>query len=152
MLPRCSAVTEQKSEKTMAQKDNPKLTITLTGRRPVAIIKDQWPIIAAASHKDWDNQYEFQANRTWHYDLKVRQHKDGRTIIYGIYRYDTQCQGESDAAIRGGEMVTKEETIDAIKRVGKWMADNLPSGHADEAEIFIRLINECIADLPAEEI
>lgn len=135
-----------------AQKDNPKLTITLTGRKPVTIVKDQWPIIAEAGDKNWDNQYEFQANRTWDYDLKVRQHEDGRTIIYGIYRYDTHFQNESGAGIRGGEMVAADEVISAIQRVGKWMADNLPSNHADEAEIFNRLVNECIADLPAEEL
>lgn len=135
-----------------AQKDNPKLTITLTGRKPVTIVKDQWPIIAEAGDKNWDNQYEFQANRTWNYDLKVRQHEDGRTIVYGIYRYGTHYQGESGACIRGGEMVAADDVIPAIQRVGKWMADNLPSNHADEAEIFHRLVNECIADLPAEEL
>jgi hypothetical protein len=135
-----------------AQKDNPKLTITLTGRRPVTITRDQWPIIAAAGDKNWDNQYESQANRTWNYDLRVRQHADGRTLVYGIYRYGTQYQNESCAGIRGGEMVAADEVIPAIQRVGKWMADNLPSNHADEAEIFNRLVNECIADLPAEEL
>lgn len=135
-----------------AQKDNPKLTITLTGRKPVTITKDQWPIIAEAGDKNWDNQYEFQANRTWDYDLKVRQHEDGRALVYGIYRYDTHFQNESCAGIRGGEMVAADEVIPAIQRVGKWMADNLPSDHADEAEIFHRLVNECIADLPAEEL
>jgi hypothetical protein len=153
MLPRCPAVTGRKSDKIMAeQKGNPRLTITLTGRRPVTIIRDQWPIIAAASHKDWDNQYECQANRTWKYRVNVRQHEDGRTIVYGIYEYDTRFQNENCAGVRGGEMVAKYETIEAIKRVGKWMADNLPSDHADEAEIFNRLVNECIADLPAEEL
>ena len=42
-----------------------KLTIPLTERRPI-----------------WDNQYEFQANRTWL--LRVRRHADGRAI-YGVY-------------------------------------------------------------------
>ena len=47
-----------------------KLTIPLTERRPI-----------------WDNQYEFQANRTSL--LRVRQHADGRAI-YGVYATNFQ--------------------------------------------------------------
>ena len=47
-----------------------KLTIPLTRRRPI-----------------WDNEYEFQANRTWL--LRVRQHADGRAI-YGVYATNFQ--------------------------------------------------------------
>jgi hypothetical protein len=47
-----------------------KLTIPLTGRRPI-----------------WDNEYEFQTNRTWL--LRVRRHADGRAI-YGVYATNFQ--------------------------------------------------------------
>jgi hypothetical protein len=137
----------------MAQKDNPKLTITLTGRRPVKIVKDDWPIIASAGDRKHDNQYDFQANRIWEYDLEVRQHEDGRTIVYGIYDYETHFQNEPSITVRGGEIVeSSDKIIPAIQRVGQWMAEHLTSAHADEAEIFHHLTDRCIADLPAEEL
>ena len=109
------------------------LTITLTDRAPVRIVKDDWPIIA--SSKDWDNQYEAHANRTW--KLTVRQHHDGRAIVYGIST--TQFQGEKDH--RGGELLDKDSDLaEAIRRVGEDL------GFSDN------LIDHCIADLPAVEL
>jgi hypothetical protein len=107
-----------------------KLTVTLTGRAPVTIIKDDWPIIASA--KDWDNQHECQANRTWR--LTVRQHEDGRSLIYGVY--ETQWQNESGR--RGGELLDVGADIPAaIYRVAEYLG-------------FDRnLADQCIADLPA---
>lgn len=140
-----------------------KLTITLTDARPVTITKDLWPIIAESSWKDWDNTYESQANRTWSAWLKVRQHADGRTIVYGGYSHTTQFQNESGESYRDGERVDPsaedypeseraanywlgEEIIGAIKRVGETLQGRSGSEH------FADLIAECIADLPAEEI
>lgn len=113
--------------------ENPKLTITLTGRRPVSIIKADWPVVASA--KDWDNEHECQANRT--YKLLVRQHQDGRALVYGIY--DTDFTYENGR--RGGEMVEADADIPAaIKRVGEYL------------EMSRDLIDECVADLPAEDL
>ena len=113
-----------------------RLTITLTDRAPVSVDKDTWPIIASA--KDWDNQYECQANRTW--KLVVRQcetYGDGRCLVYGVHT--SQFQSEPD--LRGGELV--EDIADvpaAIKRVAEYL------------EFQGRLADDCIADLPAEAI
>jgi hypothetical protein len=120
--------------------ENTKLTITLTGRAPVMIDKEKWPEIA--SSKDWDNQHECQANRTW--KLTVRQHEDGRAIVYGVYR--SQFQGE--AVKRGGELLdtnrpgtgTEPDIPGAITRVAEYLG--FDQGLADR----------CIADLPAVEI
>lgn len=110
-----------------------KLTITLTGRAPVTISKETWPVIASA--RDWDNTYESQANRTWR--ITVRQHEDGRTVVYGVYT--TQWQGESGR--RGGELLeTGADIVAAIQRVAEYLGFDQ------------RLTDECIADLPAEEL
>ncbi len=108
-------------------------TITLFDRQPVRIRVDDWAQIASA--KDWDNQYEFQANRTW--NLRVRQHADGRAVVYGTY--STQFQGERDRA--GGELLANGADIAAaIRRVGERM------------QFGADLIDECIADLPAQAL
>jgi len=104
----------------------------LTGRPPVTIEEDLWPVIASA--KQWDNQYECQANRTWH--LIVRQHADGRSLVYGVYT--TQYQGERGA--RAGELIGAGDDIAAaVHRVA-------------EACGCESIAEECIADLPAVEI
>jgi hypothetical protein len=109
-------------------------TVTLTGRPPVRIREDQWPVIAA--DRWWNGEIECQANRSgW---LKVRRHEDGRTIVYG--GYVTRWQGESDR--RGGELLaaaTGQEIADAIHRV----ASDLNAESIAESTI---------AELPAEEI
>ena len=109
------------------------LTITLFDRRPVKILKADWPLVAQT--KDWDNQYESQANRTS--TLRVRQHSDGRAIIYGIH--ETAWQGESNR--RGGEMVSSGSDIPhIIRRVGERLG------------FSVEIIDHCIATLPAEEV
>ncbi len=65
-------------------------TITLSNRPPVKIKEFEWPVIAKASWCD-NPAIPVQANRSA--SVRVRQHVDGRSIIYGTY--DTQWQGES---------------------------------------------------------
>jgi hypothetical protein len=130
---------------------NQKLTITLTGRAPVTIDKEAWPFIATSGDKEFDNQYEFQANRISKWDLDVRQHADGRAIVYARYSYRSQFQGARDHSVRGGELLPDSSDLpEAIRRVGEWMASQ---EHQDEdAKRWESLINECIADLPAVEL
>lgn len=133
-----------------AQKDNPKLTITLTDRKPIIIIKDNWPVVASSEDKEFDNEYEFQANRTSNWRLTVRQHSDGRTIVYGVYTYSSNYQNDKSVQIRGGEMLdVGADAIPVIRRVGNWMQERTPG---DDAGRWENLINECIGDLPADEL
>jgi hypothetical protein len=139
-------------------KKNEKLTITLTGRPPVKITKDEWPVIASADAKEYDNQYEFQANRTAAWKLIVRQHEDGRAIVYAIHNYSSQYQGESGRDVRGGELIDAGADLPkAIDRVAEVIEARMPvddgsNGHHWGQGVFPRLAHECIADLPAVEL
>jgi hypothetical protein len=115
--------------------------IKLFDRAPVEIDKEEWPVIAAA--KDWDNQYEFQANRWW--SLRVRQcGSSGRAIVYG--EFGTKYQGERYR--EGGEVVEPGGDIPgAIRRVGERMSLDGKYGTR-----WQELIDECIGDLPAENL
>ena len=137
-----------------AQQDNPFLTITLTGRPPVKIKKEDWPVLASASDKEYDNQYEFQANRTATWKLTVRQHSDGRAIVYGAYNYDSHFQSERGYEIRGGQLLNSGASIpEAARQVGEDLESRMPDiEYGWSTGYFPRLIEECIADLPAEEI
>lgn len=109
------------------------VTIVLTGRPPVTVRAEHWPVVASA--RAWDNTYEFQADRRWR--VTVRAHDNGRHIVYGAY--STCYQGERDR--RGGELVPAGGNVCAtIHRVVQLLA--LPD----------YLAEECIAGLPALEI
>lgn len=120
-------------------------TITLTDRPPVKIQEHEWPIIAGAdgdSYKGDPSRYH-QARNQGEMDewwIRVRQHEDGRAIVYG--GYDTGRYGRDDAEDwRGGELLDAGENLaGAIRRVGE--AGNIPD----------QCIRECIADLPAEDL
>ena len=136
--------------------ENPKLTITLTGRAPVKITKEDWPVIASGEDKWYDGQHECQANRTKSWKLIVRQHADGRTLVYGIYASSSQWQGEASENVRGGEMLTVEgatadevgDTAPIIAAIFR-VADDMEKRSG--AKEFARLAHECVADLPAVE-
>lgn len=109
------------------------ITINLTSQAPVRVDGAAWPLLANA--KDWDNTHESQANRTW--SLRVRQHADGRAIVYG--RYTTQFQDENNRS--GGELLAARDDIAAaILRV------------AESLEFAPSLAQECISDLPVVEL
>jgi len=144
----------------MSQQENPYLTITLTGAQPVKIKKDDWPVIASAEDKNFDNQYEFQANRKATWKLTVRQHADGRTIVYATYIY---FGGANASDIRGGKLIQvpnadadsigdAEPIIAAIQDVGREIEERMPDDDGYGPSVFPRLVHECIADLPAVEL
>lgn len=111
--------------------ENPKLTITLTGRRPVTIVKDDWPIISSAKSKHGITGRACK--------LFVRQHADGRAIVYGI------CEDRSGDQREGILVETYlDPDTDAIADAVHTVGNNLEFDRA--------LVNECLAGLPAREI
>jgi hypothetical protein len=118
------------------KKKKEKITITMSERRPLKIDPDEWPVIASAA---WhDGQYEFQANTIRR--IKVREHADGRRIVYGFDREGNGGQHVGTRNPAGGYLVKgDDETVRAIRRIGGILDDSA-------------LADECIADLPAEEV
>jgi hypothetical protein len=116
-----------------------KIRITMSERRPLSIDPDLWPTVAEA---DWHNgTVACQANTVR--CIRVRQHADGRRIVYGFQDAGPGGQHIGTRNPAGGFLLpdgsSDDETIRAIRRVG---------GILDDAE----LAEECIADLPAESI
>jgi hypothetical protein len=117
--------------------ENEYLTITLSGRRPVRIRKDHWPVIT--SGRQWNGEFEAQADRAYY--LTIRKHADGRAIIYG--RYETRWQGEHD--IRAG-MMLQPTTAEKLEAAIHEIAGEIGLESDDHA------VRECLAGLPAEEL
>jgi len=123
-------------------------TITLTGRRPVKIRDDQWPLIAEAtgdSGDDWTDgarhDEAYQRGELDRYGLRARRHADGRVLVYGILDGATAWTQTRDH--RGGELLEQPsdaEIAEAIQRVGT------------ECGLPDSIIRDAISDLPAEEL
>lgn len=120
-----------------------KLRITMSERRPLTVDPTVWERIASAERHD--GQVECQANRKW--AIIVRQHPDGRRLVYGWVR---RGYGGMPIGWRGSEggflidaaddgVPNEHETVRAIRRIGGIIGDD-------------QLAAECIAELPAEEI
>lgn len=60
-----------------------RITIPLSDAAPVSIDPDAWPIVAEAEDHDGGAHRDQATRRS---KLKVRQHKDGRRIVYGWTR------------------------------------------------------------------
>jgi hypothetical protein len=125
------------------------LTITLTGRAPVRVLKADWPILASATGDSCAGndcgryQQALGQGECDRYRLTVRQHEDGRAVVYGvldaaIVEWHAPAGGEDH---RGGELLDAgADLAAAIRRVGE-------SCHLPDP-----LIRDCAADLPAVEI
>lgn len=127
-------------------------TVTLTGRPPVKIVADNWPVIAHGSYERYEGQHKCQSNRTTEIDIRVRQHADGRALVYGVYSYETRFQGERCKVQRCGYLLPldaadTDAVITAIRRCGEDLIEREvdPSAVRDT-------VNGCIADLPPEEL
>jgi hypothetical protein len=118
-------------------------TITLTDRAPVEIVDDHWPVIAES--RAHDGMIAVQANRRWW--MKVRQHADGRVIVYGAYL--TQWQGEIDR--RDGEVLDEiRKPVAATSRSSVLVATIRQVGQSLGAPSS--MVRELIANLPAEPL
>jgi len=108
------------------------LIITLTDAPPIKIIREDWSVIAFA--EGWQGEHEFQAFRKWW--VRVRQHPDGRTIVYGNYKTDYN----NETTLWAGELLQANgDLISAIHRVA-------------EALRHPELAQECIQDLPTQKL
>jgi hypothetical protein len=129
-------------------------TITLTDRPPIRIDEDNWPLVASSQDKEHDGQVECQANQKSYWNLRVRQHEDGRAIVYATYDYTSNWQGARDYSAKHGVLLpvgtTAEAIVSAINDVSETMSGC--EHHGDDSARWATLADECIADMPAEEL
>lgn len=114
-------------------------TITLTNAPPVRIAEDKWPIVAEA--KWYEGEHECQANRTA--AIRVREHDDGRRIVYGVAITNWAKESNRHAGV----------LLDADGSFHEAMTHVVAAIHAVAAKIgHEHLADECIADLPPVDL
>lgn len=136
-------------------------TVTLTGRPPVRIREDAWPIVGRGDWDHHDGVVECQANRTWEARIRVRQHADGRALVYGVYEYSTDWRHEPNIRAACGTLLEAggDEAGGDIVSAACGAGGDIPAAiRAVAAELAERgldasrardLADECVASLPA---
>lgn len=120
-----------------------KMTIRMTGRRPVSIDATEWPIVACARHDSFSPSFHASLSQSeargeleiW--ALTVRHHEDGRTLVHGSY--DPAFTGE--VAAYAGELCSGDDVVgEAIVRVSR------------DIKCPVDLAGQCLSDFTPEEI
>lgn len=132
-----------------------KTTITMTDRAPITITKEDWPVIADA---EWHTgEHKIQANEEAY--MRVREHADGRRIVYGVRE---RGNGGMPVGYRGKEAGFLVGAVDCPPRDRPDGKVSITGPDASETIRAIRRVaglidmgelgNDLIADLPAEEL
>ena len=120
-----------------------KRTITLSNRAPVQITQEAWPFLASKSDKITGYDWEVK----WF--LGVRQHNDGRAIVYGTYACLTP---QGDTHVKGGYLLESGEDINA--NLGKLVTELRSKQHdqAEDANHWLELQAAVARKLPIENL
>lgn len=116
------------------------IIVELTSRRPVRINSEEWPGIARGTGHTGAN--ECHANEDWW--IRVRQHADGRTIVYAGRDAGPGGMPTGYQSKRAGALLTAEQARNSLEATIRQIAD--------EAGLPPRTAQDCIADLPPEEL
>ena len=116
-------------------------TITLTDRPPVTITEAAWPEIASASGDNYGGNEVISKEQADTWQIRVRQHADGRTIVYGTYREGWSSKHSGPTA--AGELLSAPYVNTIVASI-RTVAETL--------DLPARTVAACIAGLPPEEL
>jgi hypothetical protein len=137
-----------------------KRTITITGRAPVTIVEDEWPVIAESG---WGSSEHEQCPWGWSIKMKVRQHVDAQkrhwqtsTIIHAVY--DTHDESHEDLdhnqTVRVGRLLTSNEAASDfwkhIQEVGEELRERILFDHLKKYVTLV--VDGILAKLPAHGV
>lgn len=124
-------------------------TITLTDRRPVKIEDEHWPIVAKGTGDTYSGhdygryQQALAQGECDRYAVRVRQHADGRALVYAVVDAADVAWHAPAGGIdhRGGVLLEPGADIPAAVLAV-----------CERAGIPRHVADECIAELPAEDL
>jgi hypothetical protein len=114
--------------------------IILSDRSPVAINPKEWPVIVEV----WDHDGTFLTDAHTIYSIAIRQHSDGRRIVYGSRKVGPGGQTPDFRPINWGKILQSSESLTHYTLVC--------IGDCAEAIRCPALGQSAIQSLPAEEL
>ena len=129
-----------------------RITISMTGRRPVTILPSEWPIKGHAFDSGHDGEVECQANRAWKAWICIRCNAaDGRTLVYGQSEYRSNWSHEPNAYAHAGHLLAPGATDAAIAATAGTVASAIAGPVSDRIDTRT-VARDALASLPAEEL
>jgi hypothetical protein len=127
-----------------------KIAVIMSERAPLKLDPELWPQIAFVGRHD--GVVEWQANTAWY--IRVREHADGRRVVYGGKIAGVGGQYADFRELRGGYLVDSVREVDGLVTHVHPDADGTVRAIRRVAGIICddQLGDECIAALPAEEL
>jgi hypothetical protein len=135
-----------------------KLRIVLSTSNPVLIDEERWPsLCSGTSYRQLSEGKEGIVEA--HVFIGVHQHRDGRTIVYGVF--DRQCLSSKGQLQSGGEKHYAGDrwapTINvsgAIRGIAKHLIAQLHATLFEAAgeDCINEAAEDCIDQIPAEEL
>lgn len=139
-----------------------KRTVTITGRAPIIIFEDDWPIIAESGWGEPaydDHGYPW----SWSIKMKVRRHIDKKRhhwqvtdIVYAVFSCSDETRDESldaNQTVRVGRLITGDTGAEAywkhIREVGEELRERIIS---EPLKKYVTLVvDDVLAKLPASQ-
>lgn len=134
-----------------------RLVVHMTGRRPISIVRDDWPLIAWGVEEEYNGQVRDESHETGDASIRVRQHSDGRLLVYGAFAYVCgHPNSPSHDASAGAIYPAGSDIAEAIDEIVETMHAKLAKqsrGQYVPCETLIdRAAQGCLADLEPEAI
>jgi hypothetical protein len=131
-------------------------TVIIMSNRPAVMVSDEkWPVIAEGFYSYHDGEVECQANRKWKCEMKVRQSADGKTIVYGMFDYDSHYSTEPNDHICAGLLLENgdADVLSGIAAVSIHLHRGIHTADISTRNRVIRCAADmCVDDLPPEDL
>jgi hypothetical protein len=126
--------------------------ITLTNAPPIRIREDEWPVLAESCYQ-WHDGIAQHATRAVDIDIRIREHADGRLLVYGVYDFDTTRQEEKGVVTRAGKFFEAgADQVAAINEVGAILEAQVADVRPEDAANVRVAVDCCISNLPMMDV
>lgn len=90
------------------------ISVNLTGRAPMRIVKKEWPVVAHSSHFRGTGPED----RSDEWTLLVRRNADGRMLVTGYHAARRPRETRASGGILLDYLASHAELLEAVRKIG----------------------------------